>query len=151
MRSCRRWQLKVCNQFYELSAARHAPRVSRPTSKPGRPRVKLTMYLSDAILLCWFLCVCNGLKKGGDFRPRQLGLSYLVSYLQDLPPAGPLHLPEQHWPALVHAAPLGSNRHTGGGSPASESRSCNWNSRKSHWFKLKLCESCRLPSLVETW
>ena len=26
-RSCRRWQLKVCNQFYELFAARHAPRV----------------------------------------------------------------------------------------------------------------------------
>ena len=38
-RSCRRWQLKVCNQFYELFAARHAPRVSRPTSKPGRPQV----------------------------------------------------------------------------------------------------------------
>ena len=36
-RSCRRWQLKFCNQFYELSAARHAPRVSLPTSKPGRP------------------------------------------------------------------------------------------------------------------
>ena len=36
-RSCRRWQLKVCNQFYELFAARHAPRVSLPTSKPGRP------------------------------------------------------------------------------------------------------------------
>ena len=36
-RSCRRWQLKVCNQFYELSAARHAPRVSLPASKPGRP------------------------------------------------------------------------------------------------------------------
>src|SRR6056300_295904 len=35
VRSCRHWQLKVCNQFYELSAARHAPRVSRPTSKPG--------------------------------------------------------------------------------------------------------------------
>ena len=38
VRSCRRWQLKVCNQFYELSAARHAPRVSLPTSKPGRPQ-----------------------------------------------------------------------------------------------------------------
>ena len=37
-RSCRRWQLKVCNQFNELSAARHAPRVSLPTSNPGRPR-----------------------------------------------------------------------------------------------------------------
>ena len=36
-RSCRRWQLKVCNQFYELSAARHAPWVSLPASKPGRP------------------------------------------------------------------------------------------------------------------
>ena len=36
-RSCRRWQLKFCNQFNELSAARHAPRVSLPTSKPGRP------------------------------------------------------------------------------------------------------------------
>ena len=38
-RSCRRWQLKFCNQFYELSAARHAPRVSLPASKPGRPQV----------------------------------------------------------------------------------------------------------------
>ena len=37
-RSCRRWQLKVCNQFNELFAARHAPQVSSPTSKPGRPR-----------------------------------------------------------------------------------------------------------------
>ncbi len=37
VRSCRRWQLKVCNQFNELSAARHAPRVSLPASKPGRP------------------------------------------------------------------------------------------------------------------
>ena len=37
-RSCRRWQLKVCNQFNELSAARHAPRVSLPASKPGRPQ-----------------------------------------------------------------------------------------------------------------
>ena len=36
-RSCRRWQLKVCNQFYELFAARHAPWVSLPASKPGRP------------------------------------------------------------------------------------------------------------------
>ena len=39
-RSCRRWQLKFCNQFYELFAARHAPRVSLPTSKPGRPQVR---------------------------------------------------------------------------------------------------------------
>ena len=37
VRSCRRWQLKVCNQFYELFAARHAPPVSLPASKPGRP------------------------------------------------------------------------------------------------------------------
>ena len=38
-RSCRRWQLKVCNQFYELFAARHAPQVLLPASKPGRPQV----------------------------------------------------------------------------------------------------------------
>ena len=37
VRSCRRWQLKVCNQFYELVAARHAPPVLLPASKPGRP------------------------------------------------------------------------------------------------------------------
>jgi len=37
VRSCRRWQLKFCNQFYELSAARHAPPVLQPTSNPGRP------------------------------------------------------------------------------------------------------------------
>ena len=37
VRSCHHWQLKVCKQFYELIAARHAPRVSRPTSNPGRP------------------------------------------------------------------------------------------------------------------
>ena len=37
-RSCRRWQLKVCSQFYEMFAARHAPRVSLPASKPGRPQ-----------------------------------------------------------------------------------------------------------------
>ncbi len=36
-RCCRRWQLKVFNQFYELFAARHAPWVSLPASKPGRP------------------------------------------------------------------------------------------------------------------
>ena len=38
VRSCRRWQLKVCNQFYELFAARHAPWVSLPASNPGRPQ-----------------------------------------------------------------------------------------------------------------
>ena len=37
VRSCRRWQLKVCKQFNELFAARHAPQVSLPASKPGRP------------------------------------------------------------------------------------------------------------------
>ena len=37
VRSCRRWQLKVCNQFYELFAARHAPWVLLPASNPGRP------------------------------------------------------------------------------------------------------------------
>ena len=42
-RSCRRWQLKFCNQFYELSAARHAPRVSLPASKPGRPQRSKTV------------------------------------------------------------------------------------------------------------
>ena len=37
VRSCRRWQLSFCNQFYELFAARHAPPVLQPTSNPGRP------------------------------------------------------------------------------------------------------------------
>ena len=37
VRSCRRWQLKFCNQFNELFAARHAPPVLQPTSNPGRP------------------------------------------------------------------------------------------------------------------
>ena len=39
VRSCHHWQLKVCNQFYELFAARHAPQVLLPASKPGRPQV----------------------------------------------------------------------------------------------------------------
>ena len=38
VRSCHHWQLKVCKQFYELIAARHAPWVARPTSKPDRPQ-----------------------------------------------------------------------------------------------------------------
>ncbi|MFT5373024.1 MAG: hypothetical protein ACI9H8_000562 [Lysobacterales bacterium] len=38
VRSCHHWQLKVCKQFNELLTARHAPRVSRPTSNPGRPQ-----------------------------------------------------------------------------------------------------------------
>ena len=37
VRSCHHWQLKVCNQFYEVFAARHAPWVALPASKPGRP------------------------------------------------------------------------------------------------------------------
>ena len=55
VRSCHHWQLMVCNQFYELFAARHAPRVSRPTSKPGRPRVNL----SNAILAVCSVNVCK--------------------------------------------------------------------------------------------
>jgi len=35
------------------------------------------------------------------------------AYLQVLPPAGPVHLPEQHSPALVHALPLGNSRQPG--------------------------------------
>jgi hypothetical protein len=49
-RSCRRWQLKFCNQFYELSAARHAPRVSLPASKPGRPQEFVSRYQCTASL-----------------------------------------------------------------------------------------------------
>ena len=45
VRSCRRWQLKFCNQFYELFAARHAPPVSQPTSNPGRPHWVLPLEI----------------------------------------------------------------------------------------------------------
>jgi len=38
VRSCRRWQLYCCSQFYEETTPRHAPGVSLPTSKPIRPR-----------------------------------------------------------------------------------------------------------------
>jgi len=64
VRSCRRWQLKFCNQFYELFAARHAPRVSLPTSNPGRPR-----GLSATILQYFSARVCL-LRCAGDQRDR---------------------------------------------------------------------------------
>ena len=38
VRSCRRWQLIDCRWIYEVTAPRHAPSVSRPTSKPSRPQ-----------------------------------------------------------------------------------------------------------------
>ena len=44
VRSCRRWQLIVCRWIYEVTAPRHAPSVSRPTSNPCRPRWKLEDY-----------------------------------------------------------------------------------------------------------
>src|SRR5882672_319288 len=37
VRSCRRWQLNVASCFTRILQPRHAPQVSRPTSKPGRP------------------------------------------------------------------------------------------------------------------
>ena len=50
-RSCHHWQLKVCNQFYEIFAARHAPWVSLPASKPGRPLGSTTrvFYIISAV------------------------------------------------------------------------------------------------------
>ena len=59
VRSCHHWQLKVCKQFYELIAARHAPRVSRPTSNPGRPREN-TPNRSGGILAA---CACRCLNR----------------------------------------------------------------------------------------
>ena len=52
VRSCRRWQLKFCKQFYELFAARHAPRVLLPTSKPGRPQVNLEKGYFTPVSAC---------------------------------------------------------------------------------------------------
>jgi hypothetical protein len=37
VRSCRRWQLLICSVINEATAPRHAPQVSKPASKPGRP------------------------------------------------------------------------------------------------------------------
>ena len=51
-RSCRRWQLKVCNQFYELFAARHAPPVLLPASKPGRPQGSGCLFYTSTGLSC---------------------------------------------------------------------------------------------------
>lgn len=48
VRSCHHWQLKVCNQFYELNAARHAPWVLLPASKPGRPQSCITVTILPA-------------------------------------------------------------------------------------------------------
>ena len=52
-------------------------------------------------------------KKGGDPRPRLKGGEQFTAYLQDLPPDGPLHLPEQHSPSVVQEAPFGANKQTG--------------------------------------
>ena len=47
VRSCHHWQLKVCNQFYELFAARHAPWVLLPASNPGRPQsLRIVLHLN---------------------------------------------------------------------------------------------------------
>ncbi len=131
---------------------------------PRRSQVAPSVYLSDAILPFWFRCVFNYLKyvkvglyasadaipcsdgsfkKNGDFRSRFNHGGDLIFYLQVLAPPLPLQLPEQHSPELVHEAPLGGNRQTS----ESESWNCNWDSRNSHWTRVKLCESC-IPAQI---